>query len=621
MPFLILIVYAFVALLSAWSVVFQLGIALDWSVRAVTTVFAIASLLMAAATVRGWLGRLRRVRPAGWAFAGRVVALGVVLGLLVLVVSRPDADDVGYVYQYLVDVRSPDRPFTSEPFRLPFGGAIHTVPGLTENESYEAMAVAVASALGMDPLAAYHNAFPFFLAILWVVVTTLLLLRFRVGGRRSGRRRVLWAVVAIVVFLLLDGNLHRSYGNFAFVRLWQGKVVGYFLLLPIFLWASLRFFARPTARRFLLLAATAWAGVMVNRSLLFMLPVLIFGLVVARFAGQGRLRSDRRQLAWILGIAGVAGAAGLYILQGVAESAGLRELTDAMIHWRTATGRRGLNWWETFRWLVVSDPLVIVRDLFFLLVVPLLALPRSLRTFLPTLSAAILLAAFTPWTGAAFFHLAGNVSWRLYYLFPLPLCVGLAAGLPFARGPGLRRRLGLYAAAVAVILTLASVEQPVLAPSNRVHLKHPASYRLEPLEAAFSRAVAPSLRGRRVLAPNEVSTALSLLEPTSIDYVYARRSGGHPLERFASECRLTPETIPPVRHQLLRGLEVVILPPCDPAIRREMDAAFGRRFSFVEEAVPVPPRRIYRVYRVTDRRETAGRGGKPRGRGERRPRR
>ena len=58
----------------------------------------------------------------------------------------------------------------------------------------------------------------------------------------------LWSVGVLIVILVAAGETHRWYGNFAFVRIWQGKAVFLSVALPLIYAYGLRFAVQPTMR-------------------------------------------------------------------------------------------------------------------------------------------------------------------------------------------------------------------------------------------------------------------------------------------------------------------------------------------------------------------------------------
>lgn len=82
------------------------------------------------------------------------------------------------------------------------------------------------------------------------------------------------AATAVCVFLSLNGNPPRSFGNFAFVRIWQGKAMVMSIVVPLFLTFTLDFFQRPLFSRWkrLCLLLVTTSGLSATAS--FFMPLL-----------------------------------------------------------------------------------------------------------------------------------------------------------------------------------------------------------------------------------------------------------------------------------------------------------------------------------------------------------
>jgi hypothetical protein len=82
------------------------------------------------------------------------------------------------------------------------------------------------------------------------------------------------AATAVCIFLSINGDPHRSFGNFAFVRIWQGKAIVMSIVVPLFVTFILDFFQRPLFRCWkrlcLLLVTTSGLSAMSS----FFMPLL-----------------------------------------------------------------------------------------------------------------------------------------------------------------------------------------------------------------------------------------------------------------------------------------------------------------------------------------------------------
>ncbi len=198
--------------------------------------------------------RLREEAPVR---SGRLEAapwlMGIALVGVALVAHRVDLDDSFYLNLAVASADAPGEPLLA-------GDTLHGVPGLPLHHpvyavhSWELWNAALSLLTGIPVTATFH--------LLSAAIAALLVpLAWARLFRRLAPRHWLWAVVAVLWVLLVAGDVHRWYGNFAFVRIWQGKSVFLSVLLPVIWSAALDFARRPSRRAFWLLAAAQVAAV------------------------------------------------------------------------------------------------------------------------------------------------------------------------------------------------------------------------------------------------------------------------------------------------------------------------------------------------------------------------
>lgn len=602
MPILIVLLELFVGTLAVWVLVFEVALYEQFPIKSLETLFIFSWILLLVLMARPWIRRIRVTGRRERHFARDTIIFGGLVGLLVLLASRPDADDVHYMYQPMVDVSTPSGPFTAYPFYVPFRGERVVVPLLSENEAYEAMVVVLAHMAGIEPLQAYHNVFAFLAATVWVVTFALLFRRFRIP-----RNRAWLALLVTVIFLLLDGNLHRSVGNFTLLRIWQGKVIAWAILRPAFLLFALRFLGRPNIHRFGMLFVTGVVSFFVNRSSIFLFVVL--GTAIAVSYLLAFLRNRRHRVRTLVPIAVIIP---LWILGAYIASStlppGTRLFSEMASVSRTTTPStnsidlRVTSWWTSLEVLVIGTTLILGRDALFLLILPLFAVPRPLNKFLPLLSLTVAVLALSPLTGPTWYYFIKTVYWRFYYALPLPLCVGLAAHLlpsPSKSGRRVFTRIGL--AIVLIVVTVVAVDRPALSAANSVQLKYPFEYRFRSAPLTFARSVAPRLSGKLVAAPDEIANILALTEYRSIGLVYSRVSPGSAslmADRVLSGCQVNALTARGLGRALRRGVDAIIMSACNEATVRELSILLpGYRFE-EEKEVADSNFRLYWVRKV-----------------------
>jgi hypothetical protein len=210
-----------------WIVVASLGVA------AATQVVLVPPQRIAASRSRG-------LELTLWGIAGACawVALGV---------HRPDLDDSFYINVAVAAADDPGRALFSGDTLLGVAGLPLHMPA-HRLHSYELWNGAVSRLTRIPALYVFHWLAAAFVALLIPLSHARLF-------RELTPKHWIWSVAACVVVLLAAGETHRSYGNFAFVRSWQGKAIFLFVFMPLVYSYAIRFALRPTLNAWLLLAA------------------------------------------------------------------------------------------------------------------------------------------------------------------------------------------------------------------------------------------------------------------------------------------------------------------------------------------------------------------------------
>lgn len=564
--------------LTVWNLLFLATVALELPTRVVEVV---ASVVVGGTVLVAFRSRARGTVLA--AAPVRILGVGLATSVLLLFASRPDADDATYLRALLLETADGDTPFAQRPFALPVQGVRVEVPGLGHYYAYETLVVSLARFARVDPVQLYHNQFPLLAVLLFVSVYGLLFRQFGVP-----RVRLWMCVLASVAFLFLDGNTHRSFGNFSLIRIWQGKVVAWTVLVPAFLLFGLRCTLRPTAYRIAVALATAFSATCLNRSSVVAFPILAIAISVGALTrGQSRLSRTAPALVAAMPFAALA----VYILAavwpvGVPAVTVFRSPSPVLgpLQGHFLLDQRG--WWAALETFVFGNEWVPFRDLAFLTVPPLLALPRRAGRCLVAIGGGVALLAFSPLTAPVWFSTLPTVFWRLYFVLPLAICAGLTPLLLTAR---IRRRVrGAVAVALALLALLTvSLERPVLSSANGVLVKPLLEYRLEPDALAFTRAAESQLKGHRVLATFRVAIVLSVLLPDVLPE--SPRNGGV-VELALANCRQLPakDLAAVASFVSHHGVELIVLPRCPPVRFAELDAALvSRGYRLVDIDVPL----------------------------------
>ncbi|MDQ1520360.1 MAG: hypothetical protein QOI55_1433 [Actinomycetota bacterium] len=454
---------------------------------------AVAALLLAGAAIlrtRPALGE-RRSRPALAPIVALVLAGAFALGALLTV--RPDADDVlGVNRSVWIEHRgatfpvrdtlfsnqrfSYTRPENPSPSIEPFVGVIaRWTPLSAPTVAYLVIAPAVS-----------------FLAVLalWRLLRTL-------------RATLPWLALAVaVVFLVYDASLPASFGNFAFGRAWQGKVIFVFLAVPL-LWRHALAWSRDGDRRALaMLVATNVGAVGLSTTALFVAPPIT---VLGVLAGLRRERVAQR-LAGMVGALAYPLGAGLFALvaarqpTSIALAAG--HLVAQVAHTAPVDVTNGLDSWDPWYFVVGTGATALVAA------VATLCGWLGTRDRASRLALVLApLALFGVFVSPPVLHVlqhasseGASVLWRVVWIVPVPAMVGVLATGALARYGS--RAVVATAVVFAAICVVGGT--PVWSHSNGARLVWHPEWDLDPGEAkAAHRLLGMSHKGDVVATPED----------------------------------------------------------------------------------------------------------------------
>ncbi|MBI3299791.1 MAG: hypothetical protein HYZ75_16615 [Elusimicrobia bacterium] len=476
---------------AAWTLLCHAAVYFGASLRqlsAAAALLALAGLLRAsrAGSLRDAARKLcgtRAFQPEGRGEAW-LWPLAAVCALAVAVARRPDSDDCLYLGFAAGMAAEPG---------LPVLGAdtLYGIPGLPmllevyRVHSIEALYAATAWLSGLPAIAVSHLA----LAPVWGALVPLAYARL---FRLLDARRWLLGTLAAALFLILDGGAHGGFGNLAFVRLFQGKAVFLSVFLPLILAYALRFALAPSLLHWVLLAAALIGAVGATGNALWAGPLLA-GLALAS-VWRPNLKATATALA---GLAACAYPLALALALRADVHAGV-SANLAFAAGRELELLRGtLGYVLGGGWQAAA-----------LLAAPLLAAAAWRAGLGAGLSAWLSLGfilLFNPLSGpwAALNVTSPSNYYRVFWILPFPVFVGLAAIAAARRTLRPAARPAARAAAAAVLLAALFPTRLALSRANGTTLGLPALK--VPDEYPLIGMLNAALPERRVAAPVEVS--------------------------------------------------------------------------------------------------------------------
>lgn len=386
-------------------------------------------------------------RLKGWLVLGLAVAAAVAT----MVFHRPDLDDSAYLNFVVMALDNPDIPLLSRSGMwadpsIPLLNPVYRAHG------FELLTACLSALTGLAHKTVYYLVLPPIFAVAAIAI------HWRLAVHLVPRQALL-VLICWLVLAVAFGEDHRSYGNFGFVRMFQGKGILVTVALPLCLLSALRFGETPGLRTGLVLALSAIAAIGSTSSGLATAPAIIgMALAGCLFVSGHRVR--------IL----VGGAAALAYPLMIGSLVAYEISLDPRISFPAPIpgAAAGLA-------LVLGNGLIGAVALGLFPLAPLfVGNPARRRRYL-FLTLAFVLALLNPWTAGWIAALvAKNLHWRIFWAVPFMMSAAIAivaiAGL-MARG--LPRPARMLAPLAAMAFMLVASAQWSISPRNHVTIAWP----------------------------------------------------------------------------------------------------------------------------------------------------
>jgi len=414
-----------------------------------------------------------------------LLACGLMGTCLSLVSYRPSQDDAHYVPNTVYYIEHPNEPMG---FKIHFvdSGGEPFVSYHFGSLPFEYAQGIVAYFGNINFLTVYYFLAPALFGFMIPLVWFYAISRFSFPSRAA-----ITGAFIICLSLLLMGEQHRSFGNFAFNRIFQGKTVLLAVGLPMFAALTIDFFHAPCARRWLYLFVTSVAMVGFSTCAAILIPMLALLLAGACcFSFVPNMRSRLlHAFCYFCTLAYPVLYAVSFLVFSAQQLGGESIVHNEWLSMTPSNARSVFGGPVVVLFLVIGTALTIVflqgRGRRFLVIWIVLLFVSFLNPFLKTFITKYIT---TP-----------SLYWRVFYLLPFPLVVGLSAAALALRLENKSPKWRLVILAMVTVLLLV----PHLWPSSF------SVFRYNPRSNGPSRhirlampkyKVANLVRARRVLA-------------------------------------------------------------------------------------------------------------------------
>lgn len=388
-------------------------------------------------------------------FAGLAIIALIAMAISVFGICQ-DKDDAYYLSMTVQALDRPDLPVLF--YESMYGLADTPMALLRRMHSYEVLVATFSRISHIDHLTVYYIIFPIFSSTLLVASLYVILKRLLIE-----KAAALFGVATIVLVLIFWGDADRTFGNFAFIRFFQGKTVLIHIYIPLLVFQTWQCLREWTWSRFcfLLMLSIGSVGISVNGVILAPLTVMLSAGGYFFCCPNKLLRPDKIFIVFSACLYPLIVAVIIKLNPGGEMVAHfgrdwVENLPDSRRIFGIVLGNNALNYKSAAAMACFVIFPCFLRNRKYATIAACFMLISLAIVFLPGYPFHRLLARYA----------SSNMIWRLTWIIPVPLFIGLGVGSLFTFPA--KRWAGICAIGVLLIFAI-SPGRWTTAQENRVH--------------------------------------------------------------------------------------------------------------------------------------------------------
>ena len=359
----------------------------------------------------------RRVGAKDIKSLGLILVVSLFTGALGLLSHSSSSDSFFYVPNVVYMLDNPNEPMSFGIHFFDSGEGCNTTSYIWGTSiAFDYARGAVSNLLDVNYLTVYYMLSSAVVSFLIPMAYFLLLSHFS-----ENTLTTVAGTVVILGVLFLLGETHRTYGNFTVTRAYEGKTVLLAFGIPLFISFTLSYFKSPSRYYWLLLFGASTALLGVSPSALVILPALAVVLWIAHFSIMDDTKIFIKQSLFFFFSFGYLFFYGVLIMANMTTNLGI----DSIVNYSYATTFEGQlryiirsksQFPPTLIAVVVGSALTIYFS------------KQKQRTFILVWMISAIILFLNPIVSnyLILYFTSPNIYWRLFYIFPFPLLIGLS---------------------------------------------------------------------------------------------------------------------------------------------------------------------------------------------------
>lgn len=343
-----------------------------------------------------------------------LIALVIIASAISIIFIRPDLDDVNYSSYAVYFLNNSSNAIDFGMYDLWLPGSLPKMPQINISNTITLYCAYIAYVFNIQFLHVYHIILPALTGAMIPLGWFLVFAKFSKKGTTAAI-----ASTMICVFLSLDGDPHRTFGNFAFVRIWQGKAILMSVLFPIFIAFTIDFFRYPSLRNLSKIVALNCSAAGLSITAVFFIPIAGF-LIGSAYLFKNKDFIDKQKIKKIVFLY-MSSYCYLFIVAGYLM---ILAYTNSKLFEYVGTNGWPDNFLGQFRFVFMNYQFYLFIIFFVLSLYLSNNENRKFLLFWVFLLGILLLNPIVfPYISKYITTL--NTYWRLFYLLPFPFVIGL----------------------------------------------------------------------------------------------------------------------------------------------------------------------------------------------------
>ena len=409
-------------------------------------VIALITLIGVAIVSRKWISQINVKDRDVLLFILLISLIGAILSLII---HRSDSDDFYYIPNIIYYLQNPTAKMGFD-IHFFYAEGSPFVSHMTNTAlPYEYIQSILSYYTNIEFLWFYYLLFP---AIVGALIPLSLFYALFYFSDKTRNNAI--AVLITIAIILLLGETHRTVGNFAFARAFQGKALFLSTGIPLFTGFSLDYLKKPSLFSWIALFTVVTSMVGTTATACILLPALasIFVIIYSSKINRFRFKS---LFGWIISYCLTLGYALIYALAirnyalsyaGIDSPQNRGWPTDFWGHLNFF-----INWEIPLTLLIAISSMVVSLILSTKRKELMIWIAASFILYLNPLSAGFLIENVT----------SPNIYWRMFYILPFPLTFALSVSCILKHTDSFLKREKLIASVLLLMTFLLSLHKPL----------------------------------------------------------------------------------------------------------------------------------------------------------------